>query len=170
MIKPKRRLLSAVPRSFDRIDEKLVELFRRLVTGKAAWPIYLYGPVGSGKTRAALCLCDIADTAVYATVEGMASFTMRNDADTVEGEWERIEGKSLAILDELGERERVGDLHYTTVKRFADCREAHADRIAIYISNLEPGALATVYDDRIASRLLAGTAFELSGEDRRRRA
>jgi hypothetical protein len=39
--------------------------------------------------------------------------------------------------------------------------------VAIYISNLEPEAIARVYDDRIASRLLCGTWYKLDGEDRR---
>lgn len=67
----------------------------------------------------------------------------------------------------LVERERVGDLQYTTLKGAIDYREYHCNRVGIYISNLTPDHLAELYDDRIASRLTSGTVFELNGADRR---
>jgi hypothetical protein len=90
--------------------------------------------------------------------------------------WERLasiaEGKAdwtpgLAILDELGTRQKTTDLHYQALKTFCDDREFSYFRVAIYISNLEPQAIASVYDDRIASRVLCGTWFRLDSQDRR---
>jgi chromosomal replication initiation ATPase DnaA len=37
----------------------------------------------------------------------------------------------------------------------------------VYISNATPDEIARLFDDRIASRLVAGTAFEVAGPDRR---
>ena len=77
--------------------------------------------------------------------------------------------KELAILDELGTRNRVTDIEYSVVKRFADLREQQNARAAIYISNLAPGEIGSnLYDGRIVSRLTCGTWFELKGNDRRR--
>lgn len=78
--------------------------------------------------------------------------------------WEVIEQRHLVVLDELGSREKVGDLHYQAVKRITDLRD---NQPTIYIANLAPAALARCYDDRIASRILCGSIFELSGNDRR---
>jgi hypothetical protein len=81
--------------------------------------------------------------------------------------WGEIERKELAVLDDIGCRERVGDLAYRMVKKFADIREFNGKVASIFISNLRPKQLAEVYDDRVASRLLSGTVFELTGVDRR---
>ena len=73
----------------------------------------------------------------------------------------------LVVLDEVGARQKVGDLQYSTIKNFADVRELDHGRVAIYISNLAPEAIGRVYDDRIASRMLCGRWFSLGGTDRR---
>jgi len=164
---PERRILPAVDRRLDFVDSGLLEVFRALVTGQALWPLYLHGPTGAGKTMAALCLCDVAETAAYWAVEDLCDFVMRESPVEVQGEFQRIAEKGLAVLDELGQRGTVGDLHYSAVKKFADARELHASRVAIYMSNLGPKAFAELYDDRIWSRVLCGTRYELAGEDRR---
>src|SRR5262249_12878111 len=78
--------------------------------------------------------------------------------------WERIANAPLIVLDEIGSKERVSDHHYETVKGVLDKRHG---RPLICISNLNLDEIKNVYDDRIASRLAAGTVFELLGEDRR---
>ncbi len=40
-------------------------------------------------------------------------------------------------------------------------------RVAMYISNLSPAELADLFDDRIVSRLTAGSVLKLTGPDRR---
>jgi DNA replication protein DnaC len=141
-----------------------VQLLRRLVTGKARWPLYLHGPAGSGKTLAALCLCDVTIQAVYQTVEQISDVVFQPG----EWIWRAARERELCVLDELGARQNVTDPHYQAVKKFADARELYANRVAVYISNLRPKELVKVYDDRIASRMLCGELFCLEGEDRRR--
>lgn len=148
------------------VDAKLVDVFRRLVAGEAPWPLLLHGAVGTGKTRAALCLADFADTAAYHSVDSLADFTMQRESGEVAAEWERLAGKALVILDELAQR-RTNDLTYSVVKRMLDEREFNAGNVGVYVTNLEPAALADVFDDRIFSRLTAGTVFHLDGPDRR---
>ena len=74
-----------------------------------------------------------------------------------------VSGRQLLDLP----RGVAGELEYNAVRRFADSREQMADRRAIYISNVSADDIRKIYDDRVASRILCGTWFELSGEDRR---
>jgi len=147
-----------------RVDAELLTLFRLLVSGKQPWPLYLYGASGVGKTAAALCLCDFAATAVYKKADELCDLAKADDAAI---QWKAIAKKDLAVLDELGERENVTDFHYTTVKRFLDLREERAGRVGIYVSNATPREIQTLYDDRVASRVLCGAWYQLKGKDRR---
>ena len=167
LVKRNPRLLTHAPRDMAMVNSALVDTFRRLAEGRAPWPLFLYGPAGGGKTSACLAMCDIVRTACYWTIDGLCEAVLKSSPAETNCVWEAIEAKDLAVLDELGARERIGDLHYSAVKRFADAREVHGSRRAIYISNARPQELAALYDDRIISRLLCGTKFELGGRDRR---
>ena len=163
MIAPNRRLLVRTERSFARVATDLRDVLRNLATGNADWPLYLFGRTGLGKSMAALCLADVTETAVYATPDDLCRWTMAE----FDGDWHWVAEKHLAILDELGSRSNVKDLHATSVQRFCDYREQNHGRVAIYVANLTPKELATVYDDRICSRILCGTRFQVKGDDRR---
>ena len=154
-------------RQMDMVQMDLVATFRLLALGQLPWPLFLHGDVGTGKTLAALSLADFVTTARYWTLEGLCDKVMDPDTKTQEM-WGNIQEKELTILDEIGERSKVGDLLYTTVKKHLDLREQHAGRVGIYISNLTPEQLVQMFDKRIVSRLTAGTVFELSGDDRRK--
>lgn len=167
LVSESRRLLVNHERSLQAVDPTLLRMLTNLAEGRAAWPLLIYGDCGTGKTSAALALADITETASYHTAEGLASFVMSRSGDESEAEFERIGGKHLAILDELGTRINVKDLAYGVVKRFTDVRELEARRVAIYISNLTPDELVKLYDQRIYSRITCGTIFELTGTDRR---
>lgn len=163
-----RRLLPSVERSLRQVDPALLRLLGDLVEGRAAWPLLLYGPPGTGKTSAALATADVVESAAYWNAEDLATFTMRREAAEVDAEFEHIGRKHLAILDEIGCRQSVGDLAFTSLKRFADVREQQGSRVAIYVSNVEPNRLLELFDERIYSRLTCGTVFELTGPDRRK--
>ena len=164
MVRPRRRLLPQLPREIDQVESRLLLLFRDLAAGREEWPLLLFGSVGTGKTRAALVLADRAETASYFTVDTLCDLVVSGGAGPAW--WEILEGKELAILDELGCRQSVGDLHYASVKKFLDTREL-AGRRSILIANQSPDELRLLYDDRICSRALCGTWFELKGPDRR---
>jgi DNA replication protein DnaC len=161
------RLLPKVHREMDRVDHGLQELLRALVEGRAKWPLFIHGAVGTGKTLAALCLADITRAASYATTESLCDEIMTNHNGGTQVLWHRVGEKDLAILDELGTRQNVSDLHYSAVKNFADKRAFEARGVAVYISNLGPNDLRRVYDDRLCSRILCGSWFHLDGKDRR---
>jgi hypothetical protein len=102
----------------------------------------------------------VVASSVYATADRATDWLVRSEFAW----WESVAHAELATLDELGCRSAAADVHYQAVKRFCDLRE---DRPACYASNLRPGELPSHYDDRIASRVLSGTVFELGGVDRR---
>jgi hypothetical protein len=161
---PSRRLFPMLPRSMKGVPAEVVTAFRSLVAGKAPWPLLLHGPAGGGKTCAALALADFAESAAYWTADGLVDAHMGPGKVDV---WEAVQGKALVILDEIGAREKVTDLAYSTIKQLVDVREMSCNRVAIYVSNLGPDRLAGLLDDRLASRMLCGTVVEVAGEDRR---
>ncbi|GMU22572.1 MAG: hypothetical protein AMXMBFR13_26570 [Phycisphaerae bacterium] len=170
------RVRPALTRERDLIDPELRQTIRDLCEAKARWPLMLTGPAGTGKTRAVLCLVDAVRESQYFVMADLCRELIRLDREEVyfpgarggrkypEHVWEEIERAKLIVLDEIGSRQQVSDFHYETLKRVIDARE---DRPFVAISNLSLGELAKVYDDRIASRLAAGTLFVLDGEDRR---
>lgn len=78
--------------------------------------------------------------------------------------WAKLARAHLVVVDELGSRDRVSDHHYECVKRIIDERQGQPLALA---SNHDIEALARLYDDRIASRIAAGTVLGLDGDDRR---
>ena len=135
-----------------------------------SWPIFITGPVGVGKTCAALCLADSwsLPPVFYSTVADAQRAVFENP----KAFWDRwvglasrgLQGAGLAILDELGMRGKVSDARYDLVHRLIDSRHGMP---LVAISNLSLSELAEVYDDRIASRLAAGVVIMMTGQDRR---
>ncbi len=143
------------------VSPGLQDVLRDLSNGASDWPLYIYGETGRGKTSAALALADFCELSFFATLEGLTNSVMDRSID-----WELIGWADLAILDEIGAREKAGDLSYSTIYNFWERRERREQR-TIYIGNLSPEKLQSVFDDRIASRLTFGTVVELTGRDRR---
>lgn len=153
----------------------LREQVRKLVKGEAPWPLFLHGPAGTGKTCAALCLLDLAGghywtagelcEALIQAQQGayFLAWDMMRPCSPFRL-WQALGQTTLMVLDELGLRDKVSDFHYETVKRVLDVREG---KPLVCLSNLTLAQLGRVYDDRVASRLGAGTVVGLDGDDRR---
>ena len=156
-------------RSWDHIDPGTLNSVCDAVQADS-WPLTLIGPAGVGKTCLAWLLFDgCHGKRLYREVPDLLTWLIRADQgeDTLMssgGFWSDWRGAKVAILDEIGARERVSDFHYETVKRAIDSREGQP---LILVSNLTIGQIAKVYDDRIASRMAAGTVIEIQGRDRR---
>lgn len=132
--------------------------------------------MGVGKTAAALCLLDhcggeyfTSETLVSAFIAAQSGRYERgegSDRRTVyaEGLWFILERSRLVVLDEIGSRNQISDHYYNTVKQLIDVR---IGKPFVVTSNLDLTTLATLYDDRICSRLVRGTTFQLTGPDRR---
>jgi hypothetical protein len=173
---PERRQLPGVPRIPGAIDPALRSTIRALVDGELPWPLFLFGPPGTGKTCAALCLLDHAD-GEYFTINGLCERLIQAQAGRInsyacgEGRttwpehlWQVVEKITALVTDELGCRERVSAFHYETLKKAIDLRYG---KPTVFISNLDLPGLQRIYDDRVTSRLAAGTVVLLDGPDRR---
>lgn len=163
-----------IPRTMDLVEPQLRDVLRACAAGRSPWPLLLHGSAGTGKTCAALSLADyVIGSRVYHLmtdllddlIAAMKGELFDHDGDKVASRriWHEWTEADMAILDDIGCRDRVSDHHYETLKSALDRRRGPS----IYLSNVSPDAIARLYDDRIASRLCAGTVFECVGVDRR---
>lgn len=152
-----------LPREWGDVAKSLRQVLFDLACGRKPWPLYLWGPVQFGKTRAVLAFCDRTRHARYWTVGNVM-----DDMAMGRAPWYGFQ-TDLAVLDELG-LPRIGekgrDFDYGAVMEFYDWREC---RPAIYVSNHSPKDIARLYDERIQQRLTKGTVYELVDRYRRRR-
>lgn len=157
------------------VDQSLRKVLAMLADGKLNWPLTLTGPVGTGKTCAALYFADCAGPGcVYKILAELMDdisaagkglyYDEHGDRVFIHRYWRNWEEARLTVLDELGTRQKMPDWLYETLKRAMDLRQG---KPAIYVTNLSIQQIADLIDDRIASRLDAGTVFELLGQDRR---
>jgi len=153
-----------IVRSPELIHPELSKVIGDACEGSTAWPLTILGDAGTGKTCAALCLLDrIYGPRRYITTADLV-FNMnlhrRSDTPNKEREfWEHWRSCDLVVLDEIGSRDEVSDSHYEIVKMAIDRRQ---DQPAVFLSNHTIPQLANIYDDRIASRLQAGTMFDMA--------
>lgn len=155
-------------RDSNSVTESLREPLLRVVMGYDSWPLFLYGPAGTGKTCAALVLCDHY-LGQYWKLDDLCSELRadikRNKDDQREWDiWDCWSRWQLAVLDEVGVRDHPSDFEYGVVKRCIDLRSG---KPLIVMSNVDIDEIERLYDDRIASRMSAGTVVRLQGEDRR---
>ena len=144
---------------------------RRCVAGASPWPLVFWGRPGSGKTCAALCLLDsVGGLTVYRTLgDACDELIQAMNGELTWGEykaspkawWEKWETARLAVLDELAIKDKTSDHEYQTVKRAIDLRYG---KPLVLISNHSPG---TIYDERISSRMQAGTVVGFPSVDLR---
>ena len=159
-------------RRLDKVDPGIRRQVKSVCEGDSRWPLVLLGSAGCGKSCIGLLLSDYYGHIYYTAAEWCSRVAdatfgrLRSDSgyaiDTHEV-WHEWADCRLAVLDELGTREKASEHHYETVKRCIDSREC---KPAVFISNLDLGGIQEVYDDRISSRLAAGTVVTMSGDRR----
>lgn len=145
-----------------------------LIVGRAPWPLLLVGETGAGKTCTALCLHDYFGgwyttlAELHATRNEVLQERVfwRGESTSIPvrvsdfwGSWER---SGLCTIDEIGVRQPT-EAAYETFKAALDRRE---QKPLIVVSNLNEDEINDLYDDRIASRLVAGTKIEMCGDRR----
>ncbi len=169
-----------VARDRDKIYPPVRAEINRVLTGQAPWPLFIYGPVGSGKTCAALCMLDAVeghgvfyDANELRELVHQASFGDLRDDDGVAARprkvnvvevWRGWWLARLAVLDDIGVKSSVSDFALSTIKRAIDHRNG---RPLVITSNRTPTQIQEMYDDRVASRCVAGTVVKMPGGDRR---
>lgn len=165
-------------RSAHLIDDGLRLAIRGVVAGNTPWPLFVHGSAGLGKTCAALAMLDHAPAPTdYYTATGWAEALIDAAKGRLIGRGSAgshslspltlrglIDDASLVALDELATRDKVSDWHYDCVKELIDRRHG---KPLVVLSNLDVRGVASVYDDRIADRLAAGTVVALRGASRR---
>ena len=155
------------------------EVIGLCTAGVKPWPLLISGTVGVGKTCAMLALCDHAPGSRYWTLEGFCELLLdARNGRAVQSRgvervplypqtlWEEIDRCPLLAIDEIGAREKVSDFTYSTLQRLLDARAGRPTAIA---TNLLPAQLRSILDDRIVSRMYAGTSVHVEGPDRRAR-
>lgn len=183
-------------RTVREISPTLTSTLADLVAGRQPWPLYLWGPAGTGKTSAALALLDRCGPVLpadlrcsYPAGDWLAGYVaartiqqVRLDADrgrlswgrpgsgTDELRWtviaEKLTTAPLLVVDDLG----VGALREFGLQVLLDLLDPRLGdpvRPTVAVSNLPPSRLPEFTDERVADRLLAGTVVELGGASRR---
>lgn len=160
-------------RRLDRVDPLVLAVIADLAAGARPWPLTLMGSTGAGKTCTALVVTDYVVGVRYTTAAELS-------ADLIDAEFGRLQSGSghrihprnfwnswestrLAVLDEVGLRGKVSDAQYQNVLQAIDRRHA---RPLVVITNLCMRELHQTFDDRVASRLAAGTVLRFSGDRR----
>ena len=143
----------------------------------ARFPIYLWGNPGCGKSSiAGLIYMGATGRPIWINaIEGMrAVATSCVDPQPLWGfglvplrereHWDELGERALVVLDDIALRDRASDAQFEVMQKFLTVRQ---NRPTIITGNLSIGKVAKVYDDRVASRLAAGTAIEITGPDMR---
>lgn len=138
--------------------------------------LLLHGDVGRGKTHLATCaynrwMWSNEGGAWTATAEVFSRLKLGMDSPTAPGGWtendvRRLKACPLLLLDDLG-AELTGPWQRSVVTGIVLARY-NADLPTLCTSNLAPGALAQMIDDRTVSRLMeVNRPIEVTGNDRR---
>jgi chromosomal replication initiation ATPase DnaA len=179
---PTRRLRYRVDliRDKDRVPRPIRDAFTACRLGKSPWPLFLAGPVGSGKTRFVLLVCDwyggryITMTDLCEEYRKAKMGELREEArwtDTFISESryrELIGAERVLIIDDIGQRLLSEHSRETLMMALTEREGPHP---MILTSNLTLAELASPdganYDDRLVSRIGAGTVVNFDGPDLR---
>lgn len=165
-----------IERVRQQVDSRLRAIIRQLACGERPWPLTIWGPPGSGKTCAGLCMCDHFGGWYYTLDARVAElrdvrcgrlYSAPGPAGcyvVYEREWwDAWSRRNLVVLDEIGTRTRGSDTAYDALKIGIDKRHGAP---LVLISNSGPDAMAQLYDDRVVSRMAGGTVFRTEGDRR----
>ena len=174
-VPPEVRIRPQVPRKVELVPPELKTAIRNCRLALSPWPLFIWGGVGTGKTRFALLVHDFFGGRLAEFSELVDEFrsakcgTLR---DTLrlgeplmsEVAWlNRISAHRLLVIDEIGLRETT-DHARETLSRVLNVRECLP---TLLVSNLSPAEIATNFDERVASRMCVGTVVHVAGGDRR---
>lgn len=145
------------------------------------WPLYLWGPTGVGKSYAAanvfvlwqgveyaakwVSYLNLTDTAIGLKKHGtLERWRLGRTVTITEASfWRTIQDVELLVIDEIA----LGKSHDWRTEIMWDVLEARKNRPLILTGNVPPSELIEVFDERIQSRILAGSLFGMTGEDKR---
>lgn len=152
--------------TWDRVNQPdRIQAAVKTVWQERRFPLYIHGPTGTGKScLAALVFSMLHQMPMWRRADEFLIdiATKRNDG------WpalkEKIRHSPCLFLDDLGLRPPTESMFHALF----DVMELRANRPLVICSNKTLSQLAALYDDRIISRLSAGTQLLIDGEDRRK--
>jgi DNA replication protein DnaC len=131
---------------------------------QSEWPLYMYGRPGTGKTcLAALIYAAYKRQPLWRRADELLIEIGTSRADGYGTLKTKLDGSPCVFLDDLGVRPPTEAM----TQALFDLMELRTRRPLVIVSNHTPDALAKIYDERIVSRITAGTTLEIVGQDRR---
>ncbi len=155
------------------IINKMIE-----VQSMQAWPVFITGPVGVGKTCvAAHFYCEWPESAKWNRFSQFCDRTaelLRDGESTFweedrcyeysrESWWDGIGRMGLYVVDDVG----VGEPNHDRTEALWSLLESRTRKPLILTSNLDDAGIFKQFDGRIQSRIRAGTMIRLAGIDQR---
>jgi DNA replication protein DnaC len=165
------------PRTLAEVTPELRQIFHRLADGELKWPLYLWGPPGSGKSCAALCLIDHIKGGKFWHMSAFDSLVQRIKKGIEErpypetgkipeaGWWRWFAYLPSVALDDVGSQEVSSETQEDTLFLALEARDGGQPLVTT--SNRSPKEIETAYSQRIHSRMCSGTIHRLEGRDRR---
>jgi DNA replication protein DnaC len=164
-------------RDVSEVPPDLWRTISELCEGRRKWPLFIHGPVGTGKSSAALCLADRVDKSEFYKFPDFADYCHRvkdgleewydcgiGGKQTPKRWWNYVSSIPLLVLDDIGLRELYDDLQMETLFLALEAREG---KPFVCTSNLSEKGIEETYNERIRSRLCSGTVCYQGGLDRR---
>ena len=142
----------------------MVQRLCKLPVEQSEWPLYIHGRPGTGKTcLAALLYSAFLRQPIWRRADEMLIEIGTSRSDGYAVLKEKLRKSPCVFLDDLGVRPPTEAM----TQALFDLMELRARKPLVIISNHTPDALAKIYDERIVSRITAGTTLEIAGADRR---
>lgn len=150
----------------------------RAALSRRQWPLYLFGPIGVGKScAAALVYANWQQSAAWYSLTELCDLLQGFNSNSIQvvyrggqaveltrtGLWRLLDTTGLVACDEIGTREASAH-RYDALLRLLDCR---VGKPLILTGNLDESGIASAYDERVLSRIGAGTWVNVKGHDRR---
>jgi len=142
----------------------LMNRLTKLSEEQSEWPLYIYGKPGTGKTCiAALIYGAYRRRPIWRRADELLIEIGTSRTDGYAALKEKLHRSPCVFMDDLGVRQPTEAM----TQAMFDLMELRARKPLIIISNHTPGALSKIYDERIVSRITAGTTLEIGGRDQR---
>lgn len=160
----------------EKVPKAIADAFKACRKGKAPWPLFISGDAGGGKSRFALLVNDWYGGIVSDFANIVDEYRLCKCGELRDERYEnapimreasyrqRMREFSLVVVDDIGQRDDSDHARETLMMILNEREGPHP---TVLISNLPLSKLSALYDDRVASRMAAGTVVSVHGTDMR---